>query len=45
MGNLGLCIKGSNTLDDLSGGLYVPNNTEDVNVKVLNMIIRINENK
>ena len=39
-------VNGScNTLDDLSDRICVPNKTEDVNLSVFNMIIRINELK
>ena len=31
-----------NTFDDLSGSFCVPNNAKDVNVKVFNMITKIN---
>ena len=46
---LDICDGSGDTLDDLSTitfnlyGLYVPNKTEDVNVKVFNMISGINE--
>ena len=34
-----------NTLDDISGRIWVTNKTEDVNLSVLNMITKINESK
>ena len=39
------CNENYNTLDDLSGSFCVPNNAKDVNVKVFNMITKINESK
>ena len=48
---LDICDGIVDTLDDPSTvifnlyGLYIPNKTEDVNVKVFNMISRINELK
>ena len=34
-----------NTLDELSNKVCVPNETEDLNVNVLNMIIKINKSR
>ena len=39
------CNGSCNAFYDLSGKICVPNKTKDVNVKVLNMIARINESK
>ena len=38
---VGIC----NTLNDLSGILFVPNKTEDLNLSVFSMIAGINESK
>ena len=43
--SLDRCDKIYNTLDDLCDKIYVPNKTDDVNVKAFNMITRINESK
>ena len=42
---LGRCFGSCNTLNDLSNKVCVPNKTEDLNLSVFNMIIRINESK
>ena len=34
-----------NTFNDISNKVYVPNNTEDLNLNLLNMITGINESK
>ena len=34
-----------NTLNDLSNNLYFPNKTEDLNLRMFNMITGINESK
>ena len=39
------CVGSCNTLNDLSNKVCFPNKTEDLNLSVLNMIIRINESK
>ena len=39
------CVGSCNTLNDLSDKLYVPNNTEDLNLSVFNMITRLNDSK
>ena len=39
------CGGSFNTHDDLSGRIFVPNKTKDVNVKVFNTIAGINESK
>ena len=43
--NLDICVGSCNTLYDLSNRVYVPNKTEDINLKVFNMITGINESK
>ena len=43
--NLDKCNASCNTLDDTSGRILVPNKTENVNLRVFNMITRINESK
>ena len=42
---LGRCFGSCNTLNDLSNKVCVPNETEDLNLSVFNMIIGINESK
>ena len=42
---LGRCVRSCNTLNDLSIKIYVPNETEDLNLKEFNMITGINELK
>ena len=39
------CVGSCNTLNDLSNKICVPNYTEDLNLRVLNMITGINESK
>ena len=39
------CVGSCNTLNDLSNKVCVPNYTEDLNLRVLNMITGINESK
>ena len=41
----GKCVGSCNTLNDLSNKVCVPNKTEDLNLKVFNMITEINESK
>ena len=43
--NLDRCNGSCNTLDNPSSGRCVPNKTDDVNLSVFDMIIRINELK
>ena len=43
--NLGKCAGSCNTLDDLSSRACVPNETEDLDLHVFNMISGINESK
>ena len=43
--NLDRCTGSCNTLDDLSSRICVPNETEDLNLHVFNMITGINESK
>ena len=43
--NLDRCIRSCNTLNDLSNKVCVANKTEDLNLSVFSMIIRINELK
>ena len=43
--NLDRCAGSSNTLDNLSNKVYVPNKTEDLNLHVFNMITVINESR
>ena len=45
MVNLGRYHGSCNTLDDISGRIYVPNKTEGANLSVLNMITETNESK
>ena len=40
--NLDRCAGGRNTLDDLFNKVCVPNETEDLNLRVFNIITRIN---
>ena len=42
---LNRCVESCNTLNDLSNKVCVPNKTEDLNLRVFNMITRINESK
>ena len=39
------CFGSFNTLNDLSNKVYVPRKTEDLNLRVFNMIAGINESK
>ena len=39
------CVGSCNTLNNLSNKVCVPNKTEDLNLSVFNLIIRINESK
>ena len=39
------CDGSCNTFDDLSSRIFVPNKTEDENLNVVNMIIRVNVSK
>ena len=39
------CVGSCNTIIDLSNKVCVPNKTKDLNLRVLNMITRINESK
>ena len=39
------CVRSCNTLNDLSNKVCVPNKTEDLNLRVFNMITGINESK
>ena len=43
--SIGKCNGSCNGVDDIPTKIYVPSKTEDVNVKVFNMITRINEAK
>ena len=43
--NLDGCVRSCNTINDLSNKLCVPNKTEDLNLRVFNMIAAINESK
>ena len=43
--NLDKCVGSCHTVDDLSNKLCVPNETEDLNLSVFNMITEINEPK
>ena len=45
MVELGRCIGSFNTLNDLSNKVKNPNKTEDLNLRVCNMITGINESK
>ena len=45
MVSLDRCNGSCNTLDDTSSRICVPNETEDVNLSVFNLIARINESK
>ena len=45
MVNLDRCNGICNSLDDPSGRICVSNKTEDVNLSLFNMLIRINESK
>ena len=39
------CVGSCNTLNDLSNKVCVPNKTEDLNLRVFNIITEINESK
>ena len=43
--NLDKCIGSCNAVDGLSTKIYSPSKTKDIDVKVFNMITRINEDK
>ena len=43
--NLNRCAGSYNTLDDLSSRICVPNETEDLNLHVFNMITGINKSR
>ena len=43
--NLDRCAGSCNTVDDLSSRVCVPNETEDLNLDIFNMITGINESK
>ena len=43
--NLDKCNGSSNVVNDLSTKIFVPSNTKDINVKVFNVIKKINEAK
>ena len=43
--NLDKCTGSCNTLDHLSNKVCVPNETEDLNMYVFNMITKINESR
>ena len=45
MVNLDRCVEICNTLNDLSNKVCVPNEIEDLNLSVFNMITRINKSK
>ena len=45
MVNLDRCNGSCNTLDDPSSRIFVSNKAENVNIKVFNMITRVNESK
>ena len=38
-------MESCNTLNDLSNRIFVPNKTEDLNLRILNMMTGINESK
>ena len=42
---LARCVRSYNTFNDLSNKLCVPNKTEDLNLRMFNIITRINESK
>ena len=42
---LDLCVGSCNTLNDLCNKVWVPNKTEDLNLRIFNMITGINESK
>ena len=44
-GKLDRCVGSCNTLNDLSNKVCIPNKTEDLNLRMFNMIIGINESK
>ena len=41
--NLDRCVESSNTLNNLSNKVYIPNETDDLNLSLFNMITGINE--
>ena len=43
--NLDKCVGSCNTLNNMSNRVCAPNKTEDLNLRVFNMIVRINESK
>ena len=43
--NLGRCVRGCNTLNDLSDRVCIPNNTEYLNLHAFNMIAETNKSK
>lgn len=43
MVSLNRCYGSSNTLDDVSSRICIPNKTDKVNLYILNIITRINE--
>lgn len=43
--NMNMCDGRCNTIDDPFGRIYFPNNSEDMNLKIFNMIKAINESK
>ena len=45
MVKLDICVGSCNTLNDLSDKVCVPNRTEDLNLRMFNMIKEINESK
>ena len=45
MVKLDRCVESCNTMNDLSNKVCIPNKTEDLNLRVFNMITRINELK
>lgn len=42
---MNMCDGRCNTIDDPFGRIYFPNNFEDMNLKIFNMIKAINESK
>ena len=42
---LGRCNRSCNTVDDLSGRIYITNGTDGLNLNVSNMITKMNESK
>ena len=45
MVNLDRCARSCNTIDDLSNTARVPNETDDLNLNVFNIITGINESR